>query len=65
MQKINTFNKLISAQRLISQCKYSQPPSKRDVIAMKSFTKTADAGVVPLKQSLDPNQYGPKKIDQF
>lgn len=33
---------------------------------MKNFTTTpAAAGTTQDKASLDPNQYGPKKIDQF
>ena len=62
MQKINTYNKLFNAQRLVSQrnipCHCSLP-----TVEMKSFAQTTTAAGTATSP-LDPNQYGPKKIDQ-
>ena len=64
MQKINTYNKLFSAQRLVSQCKHTTH-HLMPLVAMKTFTKATTSATTADAAALDPTQYGPSKIDQF
>lgn len=59
MQKINTYNKLFNTQRLVSQRK-PRSCQLTSLIELKTFAHSTSGS-----PALDPNQYGPNKLDQF